>query len=182
MKKLCFSAAIITVFVLMKAPAGYALPPQEQAPAAVDEQAKSRPDKGDIIGMMTRINKMTARQKQQKLEEIISGKSGDATPRSDFLFCLGLAYLDDGKGQICVGEAFENSKGIVEDLMDAYVWYSIARKNENADSPSREKANANLERLKIRMFSVYPPPSEDELESLEVREKEHIKQYRSEIH
>jgi len=148
--------------------------------AAASEDTKTRPDKQEIIDQMTRIRPMSLQQRDARIDQILSDPSGSKTPRSDFMFCIGLAFLGNYKAQTCVGNAYEKGLGVVEDLSEAYVWYTIARENQ-IKKPTEEKAQALRDGVIIRLGSSYPAPSEEELEEQVKAQKARIAQYQAEV-
>jgi hypothetical protein len=115
------------------------------------------------------------KQQNDKLDVILKSASDPdrKTPRSDFLFCAGLAYLGNGKAQQCLGRAYENGQGVVEDLMEAYTWFAIAVGNHASGS------DADLERVKTRLLSTYPAPTDEEFEDQVSDLKSRISQYQA---
>ncbi len=103
--------------------------------------------------------------------------SDSKTARSDFLFCLGLAYRDNYKAQRCAAGDYENGIGIVEDLSEAYTWYAVALENPRIDESSKAKLEEDKERVKARLLSAYPHPSEDDLDDMVKTQKTRIAQY-----
>jgi hypothetical protein len=117
-----------------------------------DETAKTRPDKQEIIDIMAQVNKIPPQQQTAKIDSIIKNSTASKTPRSDFMFCLGAAYLGNRQGQICAANAYERATGIVEDFTEAYTWHAIA-------------GSEGAEKMKIKLVSVYPAPTDEELEN-----------------
>ena len=148
-------------------------------PASEDE--KSLLHESEIIDLMARLRQMPPQQQKEKIDELWTNDSGDKTPRSDFLYCSGFAYLDNYKAQACLGRAFENGRGIVQDNMDAYVWYTIALDHPIDDMNFKEKLQSSQTHVKQVLVSVYPAPSDYELEEAVKKQKEKIEQYRAEI-
>jgi hypothetical protein len=145
-----------------------------QASAVVSEDTQTRLSKEEIIGLMTRMNRLPVSEQDGKLDLILKNQSGSKTPRSDFLFCMGLAYMGNSKAQKCVGNAYENGHGIVEDRSEAYAWFALAQEQNAADG------SPDLERVKTRLVSTYPSPSDDDLDDLVRAQKSRITQYREE--
>lgn len=114
---------------------------------------------------------MPSREQEAKLDLIVKNQADSKTPRSDFRFCMGMAYLGNYKAQKCVGNAYENGRGIVDDLSEAYTWYALAAEQNSAE------AGADLERVKMRLVTAYPSPSEDELQDMVTAQKNRIKDY-----
>jgi hypothetical protein len=146
---------------------------------AASEDTKTRPDKQETIDQIVQTTRMSLQQRDGRLDQIISNQSGTKTPRSDFMFCLGLAYLGNFKAQTCLASAYENGRGIVEDLSEAYTWYFIAFENQ-ARKPTEEKAQALMEGVKNRLVSAYPHPTEDDLDDMARAQKARIAQYQAE--
>jgi hypothetical protein len=146
---------------------------QEPAP----EDARTRPNKQEILDLMIKSGRMPAKQQNARMDAIWQNASTSKTPRSDFLFCTGFAYLGNPKAQQCVGSAYENGRGIVEDLSEAYTWYAVALENKIADKAVAEKSEADKERVKERLLSAYPHPTEDDLDDLVRAQKTRIAQY-----
>lgn len=145
------------------------------------ENEKSLLNKSEIIDLMTRLERMPAQERNEKIGQIWANDGAGKTPRSDFLYCSGFAYLDHYKAQACLGRAFEDGFGIVEDYMDAYVWYAIALDHAIEDAAFKEKIRAAKERVKMTLVSVYPAPSDYELDDAVKQQKEKIAQYQAEI-
>ena len=149
-----------------------------QAPRS--EQDTSRPDKQEIVQQMQKLSTLPAGQRDSTLDAILNRASDSTTPRSDFLFCLGSAYLGNGKAQGCVGRAFESGRGIVTDLSDAYVWYSLALENHVREIGGKS-IEADRERVKENLQHNYPAPSDEDLELLVKTEKTHMAQSQAEL-
>ena len=149
-------------------------------PASEDE--KSLLHKSEIIDLLTQVGRMSPQQQNDKIEELWANDSAGETPRSDFLYCSGFAYLDHFKAQACLGRAFENGHGIVQDYMDAYIWYTIALDHPIEDTAIKEKIQIAKDRVKMTLISVYPAPSDYELEDAVKKQKEKIVQYQAGIH
>jgi len=148
-------------------------------PASEDE--KSLLNKSEIIDLMTQVGRMLIQQRNEKIDRLWANDDDGKTPRSDFLYCSGLAYLDHFKAQACLGRAFENGHGIVQDYSDAFVWYTIALDHSIEDNAVRDKIQEARDRVKMTLISVYPAPSDYELEDAVKKQKEKIKQYQEEI-
>ena len=148
---------------------------------AQSEDSKARPNKEEITAQMLQINRLPKEQQGSRLEQIMQGQASSKTPRSDFMFCTGLAHLGNCRAQICVGKAYENELGIVEDLSEAYTWYAVAADNKLTGEADANKAEANRERIMLRLMSAYPHPTEDELADLVALQKSRIAQYQEQI-
>ena len=144
------------------------------------EDAKTRPDKREIAASMVQASRISSQQQTSRLDAILADPNGSKTPRSDFLFCTGLAYLGSAKAQLCLGSAYENARGIVEDSSDAYAWYAIAAEGHGASKVDQQKAEAEKERIKNKLQSTYPSPSDDDLDQLVQTQKLRIEQYQEE--
>jgi TPR repeat protein len=130
---------------------------------AVDEDAVTRPDDTEIVEWMGRTASMTEAERASALDAILARMTagGGETPRTDFMTCAALAHRGEGRAQYCVGQAYENGTGVVEDPTDAYVWYALAaRAGYGAGAEARE-------RVKTLLVSVYPAPTDEELGALE---------------
>ena len=147
-----------------------------QIPAASETEIY-RPDKNDIIAWMNQASKIPAAQQNEKADAALKGISASSskTPRSDFQLCVGLAYLGNAKAQRCVGYAYEKGFGVVDDMMEAYVWFALAHGGGDAESES------DVTRLVLVLNSAYPAPSEEELETVAAEQKEKIAAYQKEI-
>jgi TPR repeat protein len=145
----------------------------EQGSAPSSEDVQTRPDRQEIIDLMIKSNRAPAQQRSERLNQLL-GQSESKTPRSDFLFCTGLAYLGDYKAQICVAKAYEAGRGVVEDGIEAYVWYSIAAAKD-------QKLEAEQERMKNKLQTAYPFPSDDDLEAQLNAQQSRIKQYQADM-
>ena len=87
-----------------------------QESAAGSEGVVTRPNKQEITDLMLQERRMSDQEQNSKVALILQDPTAGKTPRSDFMFCTGLAYLGNYKAQICVGNAYENGRGIIEDL------------------------------------------------------------------
>ena len=150
-----------------------------QEPAS--EDAKTRPNKQEVLDLMIKAGRMPAQQQNARIDAIWKDSSAGKTPRSDFLFCTGFAYLGNPKAQQCVGSAYENGRGIVEDLSEAYAWYAVALENKLTDKATAEKIEADKERVKERLLSAYPHPTEDDLDDLAKAQESRIAQYQEDV-
>ncbi len=152
-----------------------------QSAFAGSEDAKTRPNKEEISALTLEASRMPAEDQGSRLARILKDQAGSQTPRSDFMFCTGLAYLGNYKAQMCVGNAFENGLGVVEDLTEAYTWHEIALSNSIANEADAKKAEENRDRTRDRLVSAYPHPTEDELNDLVSAQKTRIAQYQEQI-
>ncbi len=152
-----------------------------QTPDAVSEETKSRPVKQEVTGMMIQIGKMPALQQSDRVDRILADQTGSKTPRSDFMFCIGLAHLGNAKAQSCTAKAYENGIGVVEDLSEAYTWYALACQTGFADAPEAQKAEETRGRVKDRLMGAYPHPTEEELDDQVNAQKTKIAEYQAEI-
>jgi hypothetical protein len=144
------------------------------------EDVKTRPNKEEIAGMMLQTNRLSAAEQNSKVSLILKDQAKSQTPRSDFMFCTSLAYLGNYKGQMCLGNAYENGLGIVEDMSEAYTWYELAAGSNIKDETDAQKAEADRDRVKERLVSAYPHPTEDDLSDLVSAQKTRIAQYQEE--
>jgi len=144
------------------------------------ENAKSRLDRQETVHSIVQAGRMPAPQKNEKLDAAWKDPSAGTTPRSDFLFCTGMAYLGDYRAQRCVGSAYENARGIVEDLSEAYAWYGVALENPNAPDNAKTVIEADKERVKARLTGAYPHPTDDEMDDMVNQLKNRIAQYQNE--
>ena len=160
---------IISVFVFTAA---------AQVPVpAESEKDVYRPDKSDIIAWMNQASKMPAILHSESVDAALKGImfSGGKTPRSDFQLCVALAYLGNAKAQRCVGYAYEKGIGVVDDTLEAYIWFEIAQ------SGGDEESKADAARVLLILNSAYPAPSEEELEVMTAEQKGKIAGYQKEI-
>jgi TPR repeat protein len=166
LKRYCSVAVLIFSLFLI------ALPAQE---TAISQQDNTRPDKQDILSSINKAVQLPAMQQNDNLDVILKNASDpdSKTPRSDFLFCVGLAYLGNGKAQQCMGRAYEKGRGVVEDLMEAYTWFALSVDNHTTGS------DAELERVKTRLLSTYPAPTDEEFENQVSDLKSRISQYQA---
>lgn len=151
-----------------------------QAPAASEDE-KTRPNKQEVADLMVQVSKMSAQQQNSKIDQLLADQAGSKTPRSDFLFCTGLANMGNAKAQTCVARAYENGTGVVEDLSEAYTWYALACRTGFADASEAQKAEEIRDRIKERLISAYPHPTEEELEDQVNAQKTRIAQQQAEI-
>jgi hypothetical protein len=151
-----------------------------QTRAQESEDSTARPNKKEILDLVTQIGKMPVAQRNAKIDSMWTGSASSEvskTPRSDFLFCFGLAFLGNCKAQRCVGNNYEHGIGIVEDLSEAYAWYSIALENSTADETTKGTIEADKERVKTRLLAAYPHPTEDDLDDMTKTLQTRIGQY-----
>jgi TPR repeat protein len=152
-----------------------------QSIIAQSEDVKTRLNKKEITDLMVQIGRMPVQQQNTRLAQILQDPAGSKTPRSDFTFCSGLAYWGNFKAQICIGNAYENGRGIVEDLSEAYTWYALALEDQAANEAEAKKAEAARDRVKSKLVSGYPQPTEDDLADLVNSQKAQIAQYQEQI-
>lgn len=166
LKRYCSVAILICSLFLI------ALSAQETALA---QQDNTRPDKQDILSSMNKAAQLPEKQQNDHLDVILKSASDpdSKTLRSDFLFCVGLAYLGNGKAQQCMGRAYEKGRGVVEDLMEAYTWFALSVGNHTTESEEE------LERVKTRLLSTYPAPTDEEFENQVSDLKSIISQYQA---
>ena len=147
-----------------------------QVPAS-SEKDIYRPDKSDIIAWMNQASKMPAAQQNERTDAALKGimSSVSKTPRSDFQLCVALAYLGNAKAQRCVGYAYEKGIGVVDDTLEAYVWFELAQSGGDAES------KADVARVILILNSSYPAPTEEELEVMAAEQKVKIAGYQKEI-
>lgn len=167
---------LLTVMIFLLMPISV---PGQLNPVSEDE--KSLLNKSEILDLMLRLERMSIQQRNEKIDRLWANDDGGRTPRSDFLYCSGFAYLDHFKAQACLGRAFEKGQGIVQDYSDAYVWYTIALDHSIEDNAVRDKIQAAKSQVKMTLTSVYPAPSDFELDELVKKQKEKIVQYQKEI-
>ena len=149
--------------------------------AAASENEKTRLNKDEIMELMIQVDRLPVLEQNSRMDRIWKDPSGSRTPRSDFLFCMGLAYLGNYKAQAYLGRAYENGRGIVEDTYESYVWYSIALDNAVDDDETKQKIQERRERIKMGMISVYPAPSDHELGEIVEAQKNRITESLAEI-
>lgn len=170
-KGFAFVLGIVVMLMIVQAAA---------AQSAASEDEKTRPNKEDVLAWMAKAAQVPAAQQNTRLDSILQqDAAAGATPRSDFLFCIGLAYSGNRKAQRCVGKSYEHGRGIVEDLSEAYAWYSIALENKSAAQADEAAIEADRERVKERLLSAYPHPTEDELDDMVKAQKTLIAQYQA---
>lgn len=144
--------------------------------AAAQEDVATRPDKQETIEQMIATGRLTKQQQSDRLSAIMKDPAARTSPRSDFMFCTGLAYRGDRTAQRCVGAAYENGRGIVQDLMEAYAWYAVAAEGSDGDVA----AAADRERVKSNLVSAYPFPSDNEFDDAIMAHKSRLSQYQDE--
>ena len=135
---------------------------QASKSASGDEDQKLAKD--EIILLMIQVGRMPIVQQDRKMEMVWDHFESSETPRSDFLFCTGFAYLGNYKAQACLGNAFEKGRGTGKDLADAYAWYAIAFDNPIDDPEIRQKIKSDRDRTKKALLTASPALSEKELE------------------
>lgn len=145
------------------------------------EKEKTRLNKDEITKLMIQVGRLPVPEQNSRMDRLWKDPSGSQTPRSDFLFCAGLAYLGNYKAQAFLGGAYENGRGIVNDSYESYVWYVVALDNPIEDAEVVQKIKEARERVKLGLISVYPAPSEQELEELVTAQKDRISEYQAEI-
>jgi hypothetical protein len=128
--------------------------------------------KDDITTLMIMVGRRPVVEQDRRMELIWTNLANSQTPRSDFLFCMGFAYLGNYKAQACLGNAYENGRGVQKDLADAYVWYSIALDNPIDDAANRQKIQADRDRTKRALLTGTPARTEKELDGLVKAQKE----------
>ena len=148
---------------------------------AGSEDIKTIPNKQEITDMMLQASRISGPEQNSKVTQILKEQANSKTPRSDFMFCTGLAYLGNCKAQICVGYAYENGLGIVDDLSLAYAWYGLALESRITDEADAKRAEADRDRVKERLLSAYPHPTEDDLADLVNSQKTRIAQYQEQF-
>jgi hypothetical protein len=153
----------------------------EQEATTVSQTVKTRLDKQETTNLMLQVGRMSAKEQDARLAGILKDQADSKTPRSDFLFCSGLAYLGNYKAQMCAGYAYEKGLGIVEDLSQAYAWYALALESHITDDADAKKLEADRDRVKNRLLSTYPHPTEDDLEALVDSQKSQIARYQEQI-
>ena len=167
--------AAFTVLIMIQAAAAQ----QGASPASEDE--KTRPGKEEIIGSMIKSARMSSQQQDSQLNQILKNQSESKTPRSDFLFCIGPAYRGVGKAQLCVAKAYETGRGVVEDQIEAYIWYALALENKSSAGAAEQSLQADKQRLKDKLQTAYPFPSDEELEDQLKSLQDRIAQYQSDF-
>jgi len=148
---------------------------QEIKPASEDEQYLL--NKSEIVELIQKAVKITSQKRKEIIDRVWAEDKGSTTPRSDFLYSTAFAYLNDPKAQACLARAYENGTGIVSDLTDAYVWYTIALGAADNDMDLKKSLQAGQTRVKTTLVSVYPAPSDYELEDAVKQKLEQIEEY-----
>ena len=151
------------------------------AQESATETEKTRPNKQEIIDLMIQAGRMPAQQQMSRIDSLWQNLSASKTPRADFLFCLGMAYLGNYKAQRCVASAYEGGLGIVEDSSEAYTWYALALANKIPDPSAAQIIEADKDRVQARLLGAYPHPTEDELEDMVRAQQTRITQYRDDM-
>ena len=147
-----------------------------QVPAA-SETDIYRPGKKEIADWMNQMSKLPVAQQNERTDAALKGisVSSSKTPRSDFQLCIAMAFLGNAKAQRCVGYAYEKGFGVVDDMLEAYVWFELAKKGGDSESAS------DVSRVLLILNSAYPAPSEEDLESMVDEQKRLITEYQKEI-
>ena len=70
--------------------------------------------------------------------------------------------------------AYEKGIGIIDDLMEAYVWFSLASGDDALN-------DSDASRLLLTLNLTYPAPSEEELETTVSEQKKSIVAYQKEV-
>jgi hypothetical protein len=151
----------------------------QQGSSTISEDDKTRPDRTEIINSMVKSAGMSSQQQDSQLNRIL--KSESKTPRSDFLFCLGLAYRGVGKAQTCVAKAYETGSGVVEDQIEAYIWYALALENKSSAGSTEQSLESEEQRIKTKLQTAYPFPSDEDLENQLKTQHDRIAQYQSDF-
>ena len=159
-KKLLLLARMVLLFAW----APIMIAGQTSKSASPDEEIGLTKD--DIAMLMVQVKRIPVVQQDRRMEMIWDHLESSETPRSDFLFCTGLAYLGNYKAQACLGRAFEKGKGADKSLANAYIWYAIAFDNPINDPELRQSIRADRDRLKKELLKLSPTKSEKELEDL----------------
>jgi len=143
---------------------------------AVSETDVYRPGKTEIADWMNQMSKLPTEQQNEKTDAALKGISASSskTPRSDFQLCAAMAFLGNAKAQRCVGYAYEKGFGVVDDMLEAYVWFVLAQKGGDSESAS------DVSRVLLILNSAYPAPSEEDLESMVDEQKRLINEYQKE--
>ena len=163
------------VFILVR----WAVAQQGLSPSSEDE--KTRPGEEEIMSAMIKSARVSSQQLISQLNAVLKNQSESKTPRSDFLFCIGSAYRGIGHAQTCVAKAYENGRGVVEDWMEAYLWYALALENKSTAGSTEQNLESEKQRIKEKLQTAYPFPSDEELEDQVRALKERIAQYQSDL-
>jgi TPR repeat protein len=150
---------------------------QESPPS---ENVRTRPNKQEIIELMVKMRRMPASKQDGRMDELWKNPSASQAIRSDFMMCTGLAYLGNFKAQAYVGSGYENGRGVVEDLSEAYAWFAVALENAAADKAAEQRLQTDRDRVKDKLLSVYPAPTDEDLDDLVKAQKSRIAQYQEE--
>ena len=169
-KRLLFLAIIALPFSLI---------PASAAAQTASEDVKGRPNKQEIIDQMIAAGRVSAPQRDSRLNQILS-EQARKTPRSDFMFCVGADYLGNYRAQTCLGKAYEKGLGVVEDLTEAFTWYSVALENPSAGKDAEKEIGPDRDRVKQKLVSSYPAPTDEDLDDLVKAQQNRIAQYKSE--
>jgi hypothetical protein len=165
-KRLLLTAMIALPLALMpKMAAG-------QASKSAPERERTELAKDDITTLMIMVGRRPVVEQDWRMERIWEDMAGSQTPRSDFFFCTGYAYLGNYKAQACLGNAYENGRGVQRHVADAYVWYSIALDNPINDEVDRQKIRAGRDRTKKVLLTGTPARTEKELDGMVKAQKE----------
>jgi hypothetical protein len=167
--------AAITILLLIQAAAA------QQGLPSISEADKTRPGREEILGAMIKSARMSNQQQDSQLNLALKNQSESKTPRSDFLFCIGLAYRGVGKAQTCVAKAYEAGRGVVEDQIEAYVWHALALENKSSAGSTEQSLQAEQQRVKEKLQTAYPFPSDEELENQLKAQQDRIAQYQSDF-
>ena len=165
--------AAIAILILMQA----AVAQQ----GSLSEADKTRPGKEEILSSMIKSARMSNQQQDSQLNLILKNQSESKTPRSNFLFCIGLAYRGVGKAQTCIAKAYEAGLGVVEDQIEAYVWYAVAQGNKSPAGSTEQNFQSDTQRIKDKLQTAYPFPSDEDLENQLKAQQDRIAQYQSDF-
>jgi hypothetical protein len=147
---------------------------------AASEGDRTRLGRDEITKVMIQVSRVPRVDQDRRMDSIWTNQLHSKTPRSDFLFCVGLAYLGNYKAQACMARAYEKGIGIVQDSAEAYVWYSIALDNPNDEKAIKQELQAARQRVKQGLISMYPAPSDEDLADLVQAQKHRIAEYLAE--
>ena len=143
-----------------------------QASRAAQEGGAASPAKEDIITLMVMVGRMPPVEQNRRMDFIWDNLGRGETPRSDFLFCMGFAYLGNYKAQACLGNAYASGRGTQRDIAEAYVWYAIALDNPINDAANKKKIQSDRDRIRKELSSAVPAQTEKELEDRVKAQKE----------